>query len=458
MLLCLLLPTATSCKKEKGDLQTVTTKEFNENNIVLSFGAISDIHITGNEADDSEEKFRAAVTQLKRKAAEHDANGLDAIAIAGDIADNGTETQVNTFAALVKSMGVKNVMLTPGNHDLGNAAATMTGYLSALGEEYVATDADRTMIDKGALHCVVGGSHFILIEPSSYSNNCPYDTAVVDWLDATLADITENTPNAYVFLFTHPMIYDTCYGSTLSGGFWYTSYLAKTLSKYPQVITFGGHLHFPINDERTIMQTDFTSVGCGAVRYLATERGYSNMASATVPKDAYSVSAGLLVQVDHNGNIRITRMDFSNHSTFKEPWELPYPDADKEHLKTYTKERGAVNLPPVLLGKPVLHAEISPETGVVTKCSLKITAGADDDMVHHYKVVIENLLTNASSTFYFLSDFYRHAQPTGMAKELVFPIDINEAGFYRIEVCALDSWDAESEKISCVAVVGNSDG
>ena len=203
------------------------------------------------------------------------------------------------------------------------------------------------------------------------------------------------------------------------------------------------------------MQTEFTSVGCGSVRYLAIERGYSNMASATVPKDAYSVSSGLLVQMDANGNVRITRMDFSNNTTFKSPWELSAPTADNSHLAKYTKGRDKTNQSPVLEGTPEFSATVVSETGVITDAKLRVPAASDDDLVHHYRVVVKNINTGRSDTFSFLSDFYRHAKPSDMAKELVFPLDITEEGRYNIEVVAVDSWGAESEKISCDVTVGD---
>ena len=422
---------------------------------MLSFGALSDIHITGSGDNDANNKFRGALIRLQAEAAKHDKDGLDAIAIAGDIADSGTTAQVDTFASIVKASGIKNVMLATGNHDVsGGRAATLSYYLQSMGEEYFQNDIDNSMFSKGARHCVVNGYHFIFIEPTQYSNDCPYDAAVLEWLDNTLAAITTADPNAYIFLFTHPMPYNTCYGSDLSGGSWYTTHLAGTLSKYSQVVTFGGHLHFPINDERSIMQTAFTSLGCGSVRYLAIERGYSNMKSATVPKDAYSVSSGLLVQVDASGNLRVTRMDFSNTSTFKTPWELEAPKADCSHLTKYSADRANSNIGPTLTETPTLKATVNVTTGIVSGATVIVHAGADDDLIHHYKITVKNQTTGAVSTYNFLSDFYRHSQPGTMAATLEFPVDITASGAYTVDVVAVDSWGAESEKVSCEAQIG----
>ena len=312
---------------------TEPSGEFDENNITFSFGALSDIHLTGNAT--KTEKFLSAITQLKSLASKNDADGLDALAIAGDIADTGLLSEAKIFANEIKKSGIKTVMLTTGNHDVygSTRVANLSTYKSLMEDKHFAVDTDDSMIDKGARHCVVGDYHFFFIEPYTYGNDCPFDKNVVNWLDSSLEKVTKENPNAYVFVFTHPMIENTCYGSDLSDGFWYTTSLTKTLSKYPQVMTFSGHLHFPINDERSIMQNNFTALGCGSVSHLATERGYSNMASETTPKDSSSVSSGLLVQIDVNGNIRITRADFSNKSTFKEAWELSYPKDDKSHLE-----------------------------------------------------------------------------------------------------------------------------
>ncbi len=446
--------TATTKPTSGTTKPTIPSKTFDENNIVLSFGALSDIHLRAL-GDAADKNFRSAIEQLKAAAAKHDKNGLSAIAIAGDIADNGTRAQIDVFSTIVKASGIENVMLTPGNHD---GIGKLPVYLESMGESYFAVDVDKTMFNKGARHCVVNGSHFFFIEPTGYGGNCPYNAEVLAWLDASLKKVTEEDPNAYVFVFTHPMPYNTCYGSTLSGGSWYTTYLTDTLSKYPQVVTFGGHLHFPVNDERSVMQTAFTSLGCGSVRYLAIERGFSNMASATVPKDAYDVSSGLLVQVDINGNVRITRMDFSNNTTFKTPWEISYPTPDGAHLTKYGFDRAEDNKAPALTGTPVLNAAVSPTTGIVSGATVTVPAGNDDDLVHHYKVTVKNETTGQISTYKFLSDFYRHAQVSGMAKTLTFPLDISSAGTYTIEVVAVDSWDAESGKITSKAVIGNAGG
>lgn len=413
---------------------------FDASNIVLSFGSISDVHINATNKD-GDEKFKSAILRLIAEAKKDDADGIDALAIAGDIADTGKISEVQTFANIVKTyFPNKNVMLTTGNHDV--SGVDMQDYYDVMGEEYFANDTVDSDIASGSRHCIVNGYHFVFVEPQKYGSGCPYTQETIEWLDKTLENITKENPNAYVFVFTHPMIYKTCYGSEL-GGSWYTTYLTDTLSKYPQVMTFGGHLHFPINDERSIMQNKFTSLGCGSVRYLAIEGGYAN-ASGTVPDNAYSVSSGLLVQVDKNGNCRITRMFFSQTTTFKEAWEVSVPVDDGSHLTKYTTARANDNKAPVLSG----IVTFTPTSEGASDGKISIAAGTDDDFVHHYIIKIIDKPTGAVvGTYTVLSDFYLKANPSDMSDTFSWSIGSLSDGEYKVAVTAIDSWDAVSNEI-----------
>lgn len=443
---------------DESDLVSRESDPFDENNIVLSFGALSDIHITGND-DDSDDKLREALEQLKTQAAKHDTNGLDAVAVAGDIADMGKQIQVDIFSQVVKDSGIENIMLTVGNHEYyGDRVATLNCYLATMGETYMKNDIDKSMLSRGARHCKVGDYHFFFIEPIPlYTTNCPYDEDVIKWLDESLETVVTENPNAYVFVFTHPMIYKTCYGSELLRDIgYYTIYLTDILKKYPQVVTFSGHLHYPINDERSIMQTDFTSLGCGSVRYVAVERGYNNINGAE-PEGSYEVSTGLLVQLDISGNMRITRMNFSEGDTFKTPWEISSPKDDGSHLKKYSKERMNSNAEPILEGIPMIRADVNVDDGTVSNASIIVNAGKDDDLVHHYKITVKNNITGVTNTYKYLSDFYCNSQPDDMAETYAFDLDITTVGKYTIDIVAVDSWGAESNTISCNAYIGYGD-
>ena len=131
--------------------------------------------------------------------------------------------------------------------------------------------------------------------------------------------------------------------------------LLEVLNKYPQVVAFGGHLHFPISDERSIMQDKVTNINCGAMSYMATDPGnYRHMRNGTVMKDCTKVSTGYLVQIDKNNNVRFLRMDFFREELIKEPWVIMAPQKDGSHLLSYTKDRGSAENNPAEITKAAI--------------------------------------------------------------------------------------------------------
>lgn len=450
--------------------QTDTTKNFDETKIVFSFAAISDIHLGNDTSNKEENKFKNALTQLKNYAAKHDADGLDAVLAVGDLFEGsgygGTQTEANikSYKQIYESVFDPSevpMIHAVGNHDLkwdNTAKKVAATHNSLLGSKYFEKDIDQAILSsEGNRHCVVNGYHILTLLPVT-STNVSYTQTTKNWLDKTLSEITTADPNAYVIVLTHPMIYDTVYGSTLGRepgtsltDMWATSDLTDILSKYNQVITFGGHLHFPINDPRTIMQTSFTSLGCGSVNYMAIEDGkYENMASATTMADKNEYSQGLLCQIDENGNMRITRMDFYNETTIDTAWEISHPESDGSHLTKYGKDRGNAenNKAPVLSEIEAILG--TPSSNGRQSVTIQFAAAADDTFAHHYKMVFKNVTTGKTlRTFNILSDFYRVKSPELMKKTFSHNLGSLSPNEYEITLTAYDSWGAASEPLVC---------
>ena len=430
---------------------------FDPSSIAASFALISDVHIDGVSTTTGL-KFARALAQLRDRAAANDEDGIDAVIVAGDIINNAaynTAYYVETdyFKSVYESVfdPVKVPMIyTIGNHDTYNwwTLATLTEAKSIsnrFGETYFRNDIDKEALDEfECRHCVVNGYNILCITPISLSP-VTYPDKAGEWLDSKLASITAAESEKYVFVITHPMIYNTVYGSDL-GTYWYTESLTDILKKYPQAVTFSGHLHFPINDPRSIWQDDFTAFGCGSVRYMAIEAGgYEDMAGSTTMKDKDDISSGLFVQIDVSGNMRITKMFFSQDKQFGSPWEICYPQTDRSHLAKYNHSSlKAANTPPTLGN---LEAELSATSTGAKTVTAKFAAASDDEFAHHYVLTLkkggETLVTKK-----ILSDFYRSAQPSDMKKEWSCNMGDFASGDYTLSLVAYDSWDAASSEVS----------
>lgn len=450
---------------------------FDESNIVLQFGAVSDIHTPTNS-----KRVQNALEQLKEAALLYTDKGLDAIVVAGDLTDSYGSASATDEANLTTKkneiIGLKNVYETVfgstpsvpmiyalGNHDHDFERAPGTPgnlqvFLETMGNQDVHMQYDIACSDSahGSRHAVIGNYHFLFVEPITYSCNGADDTGAKyyaetkAWLDAELQAITEANPNQYVFVITHPMLYGTVYGSELltSGIYWYTKDLNSVLDKYPQVVTFGGHLHFPINDELSIMQKTFTSLGCGSVQYMAIENGgYDNMASATTMNDKNMVSSGYLVQVDADGNVRFIRMDFQNKTTIKIPFVIETPKADGSHLDKYSPARAETNKAPVLSGTAITIKDNSADLKVdVLNVEIGFLAGTDDDLIHHYVLEIKEKGA-VVETHKILTDYYRHGNVADMksAYNVVLTGSYSRGAEYEVCLTAYDSWGAASNTV-----------
>lgn len=444
---------------------------FDESKIALSLAAISDVHIEGS-SDAYANKFTSALNQLKVKAAESDANGIDGVMVVGDLIQRAEITMAQNFKALYEDVFKPTevpMIYTIGNHDMNpkydwtpSTVAQSVAMANTFGDEYFKTDIDNTMRNNyEARHCVIGGYHILAVTPNG-DQPITYSPNVITWLDQQLDAITKTDPNRYVIVLTHPMIYNTIYGSLLGedGGvwtstlpnYWATRVLTGVLEKYPQVVSFHGHLHFPINDPRSLWQGKWTALGCGSTRYMAIEpAGWEGISSTpTVMNDANNFSQGYLVQFDVNGNMRIVKMDFFNNGTIGEPYVMQYPDAAGANLAKYNNvTRKAANQAPTMStieAKDVKDNEAA---------SVTFAAGKDDEFVHHYIVTLSKA-GNVVATKKILADFYLHPKTSEMKSSWTVDFGtLSESGQYTVTVVAVDSWDAESAPVSATFNCGD---
>lgn len=424
----------------------VTPVQFDTSNIVLSFGAVSDVHLDPNDTF-SVTKYKNMLQVLMDKT-----NGkLDAMTIAGDMSQNYYMDSIPQKIIELNNEYLNEdtkFFFVTGNHD----ASSDTGYsadLTSMFEQMadcISFDLPSSDHSRGNRHAIINGYHFIGLNMLDYwnPNEAMFMDEDLEWLARELAAARADAPGKQIFLYTHAAVYGTTYGSTeYTGSYWGSKKIYQYLEDYPEVVSFSGHVHWPVHDNRSIYQKDFTSLNCGDIYYMALGGAKTGLSS----EQTKQIVNGYLVQVDINSNIKVTRLDFMTGKTIKEPFYIPAPDMEyKTHLLYYNPEYLK------LYNKAPKFAADAQVNAVLNGSDLEVTfpAASDDDMVNNYVIEVKSIPSGRRSVERWFSDFYLYSKPSEYPSSYTRTVSANLGNDvdYEVSVYAEDSLECLSEPIA----------
>ena len=234
---------------------------------IMRFGALSDVHIRkpGDEAP-----FIKALTYFRD-------NGVDAVLIAGDIADLGQISQLEITAKAWfsvfpndKAPDGRHVerLFVYGNHDIVGWTYANQQYKDdadkrrrAIGfENNRATTWERLFHEEytPVWMKTVKGIRFV---GAHWEKHCPK-------IEPFMAEHGKEFDPSLPFFYTqhsHPK--DTCYGAWAWGHD--PGYATRALSPFPNAVALSGHSHYTLVDERSVWQGAFTSIGTATLKYTS---------------------------------------------------------------------------------------------------------------------------------------------------------------------------------------------
>lgn len=347
------------------------------------FAVISDTHFGNSWNEGPMVKVPKALKNLISKSPR-----IDAIFICGDLTDWGKPEQYKLFQQVFDDRSIVPadlpVYVMMGNHD-NYADNALQNYL-VLNQPY------HQLID-------IKGYPFITtsMNGGGWNDYAPEEVAA---LAQNLKIASEKYPGKPIFVFTHVPPKNTVYGTCDGEGGWGSNILTATLSKYPQVIIFGGHSHFPVGDPRSIHQGVFTTVNDGSTTYSEIEPGVVN--EGIHPDKAGYVTEGCIVNVDKDMNVEIERWDTYRNEEMLPRWTVKAPHDGSQFV--YTSDRTGGEAPKWTAGSTVTVSDVQNEG-----CKVTFPQAVDDENVHHYVV---ELVSNGSvvakhsifSGFYLNSD------------------------------------------------------
>lgn len=225
-------------------------------------------------------------------------NKLDAVLMAGDLTDDGTKLGFASFKAAQDAVlkdGTKALSVIAKSHDsssMGNAAA---------GEYFTEITGQPT-----DFHEVINGFHFIGLSVSSIDGD-HYSEYQREWLVEQLNEAVKDDPFKPIFVMHHEHVAKTVYGSSDFDG-WGVDYFADIFKRYPQIVHFSGHSHYPINDPRSIWQGEYTALGTGGLYYVELTVDDERCVH---PDGHKKVASFWVVEVDANNRIRCRAVDLT---------------------------------------------------------------------------------------------------------------------------------------------------
>ena len=318
---------------------------------LMRFGAVSDVHIyLDPKCTDTWEKT------LKW----YDEQKVDAVLVAGDIADWGLVQQLQNFSntwykvfpndkSTLDGRHVEKIFVF-GNHDIdGWTYGTRTkedrdDRFSKSIKKDVKAAWDLCFHEEfqGIYTKVVKGYTFI-------GGHWSWDRGIEQYMEENKSKIDPNLPFFYT---QHPHPKDTVYGPWAWGHD--NGFSTKTFSKFPNSIVLTGHSHYPLTDESGIWQDTFTSIGTASLRYVGTRYGRENSDEVCRPTEpdlqmraigGGNSRQGMLFSI-YDDQITIGKRDFSCDKTLGEDWVLPLPLLkEKPYYHPKRKLEYAKNLP-----------------------------------------------------------------------------------------------------------------
>ena len=387
---------------------------------VLRFMVTSDVHIK-DESCIEEERLEKAIKRVYQLCEESENyKKLDAFYSVGDFANSGTEVQMRKFKEIVE----KNLKpetqyaLTMASHEYHSEG------VEAAYEKFARVF--DTPVDQ---HRVINGFHFISI---TCSQGCNFHADKIAFAAKELKKAREADPKKPIFVFQHPHITDTVYGSML----WGEDELYATYMDYPQMINFSGHSHAPINNPRSIHQKHFTSLGTGSLSY--TELDEFDKYYGTVPPMKANFAQFLIVEADAEGRVRIYPYDIYTDNFFPYVWEIDEP-WNPESFKYTDDIRFKTAVTPYFAEDAKIEFDDLDDDGFRVKFP---QAKIDEDYVNDYKVVVIEKATNTIvKQTSMWSEYYFYNMPEYL--EIAYT-DLNPETEYEVKIYAGSFWKTTS--------------
>ncbi len=221
-------------------------KVLDESKVELAFVVWGDSQIS-NYMFDREPRLRAAAEDLKNAS-----SNLDALLVAGDIAENGLECEYEVVSGHLNGSGIDNYLMVVGNHDIRlRSYKQVVNRFTSFQNELNKNAGSELTVDKLNYSYEINGYTFIVLgnDKSVFEENY-FSEEQLKWLDETLKAKAVDGKPVFVALhqplaLTHGLPTTWGNGTNEKAGHVgeQSDVLYEIMNKYSNVILITGHLH-----------------------------------------------------------------------------------------------------------------------------------------------------------------------------------------------------------------------
>lgn len=380
---------------------------------VVRFAICSDVHLNGDEEQTEAKRFAQMFNTAYEYSAAQEYNTLDAFIVAGDMTNHGLPEEYRVFKKVI-SENLKDetqFMVCMGNHEF-------IAYRDEDASEGTRVFEEEMQMNDDNSYCI-NGYNFIIC---SYDEDGKNFKNKKSWLDAELKAAKAQSGDKPIFIVQHPAPFASVYGSIN----WGDITIPTVLMKYPQVIDFSGHSHYPVNDPRSIWQGGFTALGCGTLSYFETEL---DGVAGNFPYQNDQAAQFYIVEADADGNVCIKPYDLITGQFFDFEYYLSGL-AKRNYAYSYLRMR-TIDKAPVFDENS--HVEVNKtENG---NSILSFSGAKDNFVVESYKVsVSKNGIKVFDDNF---SGKYMY-----LFEEDTYDVDLGElsSGKYTAQIVAMNAY------------------
>ena len=371
----------------------------------------------------------------------------DVLINAGDVGDHGDDNTAMLYYMklfrrhFAEKLPVQVTCL--GNHDYWAHVPGRTqedclnDFNDAIGEPH-----------EQVIHKVIGGYDFIAF---SSDNNHAYDAEdcakLIPALDAAVA----RDASKPIFLVTHYHPKDTVDASFGGCG---KPALREILNRYPQVVSFSGHSHSPLNDERCIWQGEFTAINTSGLSYGCIPEKCENVCGPILPFGREALFCMYMEIFDDH--LEIHRYNAEDQAEIKADklWTVALPYSPEKAV--YTANRAESRKAP----------EFDPGTTLFFRYDFGYVyfvfdQAKHDDFVHFYRLAISELddagTVVQTKSYRYVGNFYRLER--NRDRRLVLkapPFSMEKGKRYFCEMYPVETFGKEGKPISLTVTVRHS--